>query len=173
MPAGEGRNTGPAGRQTKYKCPKGVSIEFFFIKPPCLKGPESHLRSLLLSRKIFVHKLLIKTPQNIPRFIRKPSHSGGILMSAGKRSRQDQDLLIPKLIYCAGKDGIPSRRYGRPSTSARQGLFIDSFFIKIPFSCRRPGAGNAPGLLHCGLEILRKLENLFENLLTEMEKVVY
>lgn len=173
MPAGEGRNTGPAGRQTKYKCPTGRFYRIFLHKTSLFKGTGKPPPAPFAIQKISVHKLLIKIPQNIPRFIRKPSHSGGILVSAGKRSTQDQDLLIPKLIYCAGKDGIPSRRYGRPSTSARPGVFIDSFFIKIPFSCRRPGASNAPGLLYCGLEILRKSENLFEILLTEAQEVVY
>ncbi len=32
MPAGEGRNTGPAGRQTKYKCPTGRFYRIFFQK---------------------------------------------------------------------------------------------------------------------------------------------
>ena len=153
--------------------PKGRFYRILFHKTSLFKGTGKPPPVPFAIQKISVHKLLIKIPQNIPRFIRKPSHSGGILVSAGKRNRQDQDLLIPKLIYCAGKDGIPSRRYGRPSTSARQGVFIDSFFIKIPFSCRRPGAGNAPGLLYCGLEILRKSENLFEFLLTEAQEVVY
>ena len=32
MPAGEGRNTGPAGRQTKYKCPTGRFYRIFLQK---------------------------------------------------------------------------------------------------------------------------------------------